>query len=38
VHAGNLTHDVGASRLAMFTALKEHAGRLRDRRAGGARP
>ena len=33
VHEGNLTHNIGGSRLAMFRALKEHAARSR---AGGS--
>jgi glycosyltransferase involved in cell wall biosynthesis len=33
VHEGNLTHNIGASRLAMFRALKDHAARSR---AGGS--
>lgn len=34
VHEGNLTHDISASRLSLFRALKDHAARSR---AGGSR-
>ncbi len=39
VHAANLTHDIGASRLAMFRALRDHSARLRaaDPQSDGAR-
>jgi len=38
VHDANLTHDVAASRLAMFRALKDHADRSRAAsRPGGSR-
>jgi glycosyltransferase involved in cell wall biosynthesis len=38
VHDANLTHDVEASRRAMFRALRDHAARSRARSRAGRRP